>query len=317
MACLLQPECNFLHGFFRCKLLVEVVDVEVKITSMQGTHIFRWDRTTQLIKCTPWNTRLCPHPTIIKKMKTFLEVEGKMGPMPASQFRSPLPDSNPNIRKDSTAEKRKRAAPKRFRTSTAPKPTTVHLPATIGKVPARNDVPENRPPPLENVPVCKSTPWPGAGTMSGNLSDDRNWLLPPNYLSTENKSDNVTGVTSPRTPIKEEPTINEQSTEKCGWGPDCPFCKNQEKEKEEENKTWQQQKALPQPKLQKPQARWAKTLNLNDKYPSQTKIKQQWEAEMDRLNSKYNLNHFSDSELDSKSDEGEQYRHEHGYETLI
>ena len=36
MACLLQPECNFLHGYFRCKLPVEVVDVEVKITSMQG-----------------------------------------------------------------------------------------------------------------------------------------------------------------------------------------------------------------------------------------------------------------------------------------
>ena len=38
MACLLQPECNFLYGFFRCKLPVEVVDVEVKITSMQGTQ---------------------------------------------------------------------------------------------------------------------------------------------------------------------------------------------------------------------------------------------------------------------------------------
>ena len=30
MACLLQPECNFLHGFFRCRLPVEVVDMEVK-----------------------------------------------------------------------------------------------------------------------------------------------------------------------------------------------------------------------------------------------------------------------------------------------
>ena len=46
-------------------------------------------------------------------------------------------------------------------------------------------------------------------------------------------------------------------------------------------------------------------------------IKQQWEAEMERLNSKYNLDYFSDSELNSESDEGEQYRHEHGYETLI
>ena len=41
MAFLLQPECNFLHGFFRCKLPVEVVDMEVKTTSMQGTHIFK------------------------------------------------------------------------------------------------------------------------------------------------------------------------------------------------------------------------------------------------------------------------------------
>ena len=71
MACLLQPECNFLHGFFRCKLSVEVVDVEVKITSMQGTHIFRRDQTMQVIKCTPWSMRLCPHPTIIKKDEDF------------------------------------------------------------------------------------------------------------------------------------------------------------------------------------------------------------------------------------------------------
>ena len=48
-----------------------------------------------------------------------------------------------------------------------------------------------------------------------------------------------------------------------------------------------------------------------------TKAKQQWEAEMERLNSKYNLDCFSYSELDSESDEGEQYHYEHGYETLI
>ena len=134
-------------------LQVEVVDVEVKIMSMQGTHIFRQDRTTQLIKCTPWNTRLCPHPTIIKKMKTFLEVEGKMGPMPASQFRPPLPDTNLNVRKD--AEKRKRAVPKRFRPITAPKPTTMQLPATLAEAPAKpkTDVPESRPPPLEKFMI--------------------------------------------------------------------------------------------------------------------------------------------------------------------
>ena len=122
MAFLLQPECNFLQGFFRCKLPVEVVDIEVRVTSMQEMHIFRKDRTTQLIKCTPWTTKLCPHPTIVKKMQTFLKVENKMGPIfPAlvSQFRSPLPETNPNIRKGDTTEKRKRATPKKkFRPAT-------------------------------------------------------------------------------------------------------------------------------------------------------------------------------------------------------
>ena len=48
-----------------------------------------------------------------------------------------------------------------------------------------------------------------------------------------------------------------------------------------------------------------------------TKAKQQWEEEIERLNSKYNLDCFSDSELEPESDEGEQYLYEHGYETLI
>ena len=149
MACLLQPECNFLHGYFRCKLLVEVVHVEVKIMSIQGTQIFRQDWTTQLIKCTPWKTRLHPHATIIKKMKTLLEVEGKMSPIPASQFRPLLPDTNPNIRKDNATEKRKRAMPKRFGPSTAPNPTTTQAPATVSQatVNPKTDVPENKPPP--------------------------------------------------------------------------------------------------------------------------------------------------------------------------
>ena len=303
MACLLQPICNFLHGFFRCKLPVEVVDVEVKITSMQGTHIFRRDRTTQLIKCTTRSRRLCLHPTIIKKMKTFLEVENKMGPIttPSSPFRPPLPDTNPNMRKDNVTEKRKRATPKKKFKPATPKPAA--------ECPALLEAPPKLTP---SVPVRESTPWPGTGKMSGNLFEDRNWLIPQNYLPSKDKEENVMGITSPEPPIKEnEPKINEQSSEKCGWGPDCPFCKSQ-KEGREEDKTQQELKASPLPKLQRPQARRPRTLNLN-----KTRAKQQWEEEMERLNEKYNIDCFSSSELDSESDEGEQYCYEHGYETLI
>ena len=48
-----------------------------------------------------------------------------------------------------------------------------------------------------------------------------------------------------------------------------------------------------------------------------TKAKQQWEEEMKKLNSKYNLDCYCNSELNSELDEGEQYCYEHGYETLI
>ena len=194
-------------------------------------------------------------------MKTFLGVENKMAPIPTpgSQFRPPPPDTNPNIRKDNVTEKRKRATPKKkFRPAT-PKPVT--------ECPPLLEAPPKLAP---SVPVRECTPWPGAGKMSGNLFDDRNWLIPQNYLTSKHKEENVTGITSPKHPIKEnEPKINEQSSEKCGWGPDCPFCKSQ-KEGREKDKTHQQLKASPHPKLQRPQARQPRTLNLN-----KTRAKQQ------------------------------------------
>ena len=117
----------------------------------------------------------------------------------------------------------------------------MYLPLPEAPLKPKNDVPDSQPP--SSVLVCESTPWPSTGKMAGNLFKDRNWLLPPNYLDNgnENKIENepkiATGVSRPGPPIKEEeePKINDQGTEKCGWGPDCPFCKSQEK-KEEENK---------------------------------------------------------------------------------
>ena len=76
-------------------------------------------------------------------MKTFWGVEGKMGPIPTpgSQFRPPLPDTNPNIRKDNATEKRKRAMPKRkFRPAT-PRPTTAYWPLPEAPQKPKSDVP--------------------------------------------------------------------------------------------------------------------------------------------------------------------------------
>ena len=315
MACLLQPECNFLHSFFRCKLPVEVVDMEVKVMSMQGTHIFKRDRMTQLIRCMPCTTKLCPHPNIIKKMKTFLEVENKMGliiPAPVSQFRPPLPEANPNIRKGDSTEKRRRATPKkRFRPAT-PIATMAHppMPQTAVHPPFSQTTPKPTAGTDNVVTVREDTPWPSTGKMSGNLFEERNWVLPRDYLAIEGKKEDAT-VAKP--PPKEEPKteeqISNQKEEKCGYGPNCPFCKAQKKDANpphlQEQMEDHQQKPLP-----KLQAKRPKTLNI-------TKTKQQWEEKMERLNAKYNLDCFSDSELDSKSDEDKRYHYEHGYETLI
>ena len=182
MACQLQPECDFLHGFFRCKVPMEVVDVEVEVTSMQGTHLYKQDRTTQVTKCVPWTNNIHPHPNIIKKMKTFLEVENKMGPsiptsMLDSQFRPLLPETNPNICWTDKVEKRKTILPKRkFR------PATHKVTMTSPPLPQVLPKPSNEVPPT----VRADTPWPGTGKMSGNLFDDKT-VASPKRLSSHTK----------------------------------------------------------------------------------------------------------------------------------
>ena len=234
MACILQPKCNFLHGYFRCHLPIEAVDIEVKITSMKGMHVFRRDRTSQLIKCTPWSTRLCPYHTIIKKMRTFLELEGKLGPIPQSpsnQFRSPQPDTNPNVRKvTKITEKRKRVAPtKRFETKIAAEPNSNKMTMYLPNTKALMNTESQKTPPLKDAPVHTGTPWPETGKMLGNLFEARKYcLLPPNYIPDNTKS--TANAISPKTPIKVEPKPEGQpatslKAKKCGWGPNCPFCK--------------------------------------------------------------------------------------------
>ena len=106
---------------------------------------------------------------------------GPIIPAPANQYRLPLPEMNPNVRKGDATEKRKRVTPKRrFRPAT-PKATAMCSP-----------LPQAPPKPTSNaaaasVPamVRQDTPWPSAGKMSGNLFQDRSWLLPKGYLATE------------------------------------------------------------------------------------------------------------------------------------
>ena len=138
-------------------------------------------------------------------------------PAPGNQFRPPLPETIPNFRKNDTTEKRKRAThKKKFR------PVTPKITTTCPPLPEAPPKPKNNAP---SVPVREDTPWLNAGKMLGNLFEGRDWLLPKNYLVTENKNEDMTSVASPRPPLKEEPKMEEQAispkVEKCSWDPDC------------------------------------------------------------------------------------------------
>ena len=126
----------------------------------------------------------------------------------------------------------KRVAPtKRLKAKIAVEPIsdemTAYSPSTLATVP------ENRPPPLEDAPIHAGTPWPEAGRVFGNLLETRkNWLLPLNHIDDNTKS--TANTTSPKTPIQVEPKPEGQpatspKVEKCGWGPNCPFCKTKKK----------------------------------------------------------------------------------------
>ena len=125
---------------------------------------------------------------------------GPIIPAPVSQFRSPLSETNPNIRKGDSTEKRRRASPKkRFRPAT-PKATVACPPllqavATPWATAACPSFLQTTPKPTNGaddaVTVREDTPWPGAGKMSGNLFEERNWVLPKDYLAIKSKKEDA------------------------------------------------------------------------------------------------------------------------------
>ena len=221
--------------------------------------------------------------------------------------------------------------------------TTAQPPVTTPNAPTNSDsqkppqegTSESNPPPLKNIPTHAGTPWPKAGKMSGNLLEFRtDWPIPPT----------PTTITTSKPPIKIELQTQEQVTpsttaapkaEKCGWGPNCPFCKNAEEDWDSDHqKQFQQNVPCTQPQqpqmqglqcpqtqnYQKPQnfqCSQSQAFHVPDRYSNQLKLHREWEEKVERLNDKYGVDCFSDSELDSESDEGDEYRYEHKYAMLI
>ena len=113
---------------------------------------------------------------------------------------------------------------------------TVQPPQTNAKGPVNFEIEklstsETTPPPLENAPVCASTPGPEAGKMSDKLFELRkDWPIPP--------TNNTMTAMNPKLPIEIKPQEPDQPTpnatapkpEQCRWGPNCPICKKAEED---------------------------------------------------------------------------------------
>ena len=277
-------------------------------------------------------------------MKTYLELEGKLGPkfQPQPDPSKPAqPNINPHVRKETKAtEKRKKIIPtKKYKVKVVASPeptpkisnTTVQPPLAIPSAPTNSEeqnplqTSDSNPPPLKNIPTHAGTPWPEAGKMSGNLFKLRkDWPIPP--------------ATTSKPPIKIEPQTQEQATpsaaiaskaERCGWGLNCPICENNKEDWDgDHQKQFQQNVPSTQPQsTQHPQTRnthcpqpqnfqhsQSQTFDVPDRYSDQIRLHKEWEEKMEKLNDKYGLDYFSDSKLDSKSDRGEEYRYENKYE---
>ena len=121
-------------------------------------------------------------------MKTYLELEGKLGPnfqpLP-DQSKPTQPNTNPCVRKETKAtEKRKKIIPtKKYKVKFVARPepspktsnTTVQLPLATPSAPINSEkqnpsqTSDSNPPPLGNITTHAGIPWPEAGKMSGNL----------------------------------------------------------------------------------------------------------------------------------------------------
>ena len=122
-----------------------------------STHL-EGDRTTQVISCIPWSTRLHSYPSLIRKMKTYLELEGKLGPKPQPQLQSQPHTSTPS--NDRNSSTRKTSVPKKAekkRRAKAPVMRKFKVRVITQPMPANPTFPVNPIPPAEPNPTVTTS----------------------------------------------------------------------------------------------------------------------------------------------------------------
>ena len=107
-------------------------------------------------------------------------------------------------------------------------------------LPQETSTGNDNPPPLKDIPARAGTPWPETGSASENLFESRSdWTIPLAPTPTPI----VMPETRPHdTEIPCTTIAPKQLEEKCGWGPNCPICKNDDQHEEDWDDDLQNQK---------------------------------------------------------------------------
>ena len=71
MACKLSMQYNLVYRFLKCALPKDMIDVDLKVCTLKGIHMFKKDYKSQTSKCSPWRAQVKPYPSIKKKMVEF------------------------------------------------------------------------------------------------------------------------------------------------------------------------------------------------------------------------------------------------------
>ena len=167
--------------------------------------------------------------------------------------------------------------------------------------------------------------------MSENLFESRKErAIPPTPISTPT----IKAKAQPHETLIPHATVgSKQTKEKCGWGPNCPICKNIEEDwdgdLQGQNAQHPQQNILytqtqgtqqpqqknvqcPQPpnlqKWQSFQCSQSQSFDIPDHYAEQIHQRKEWEEKMERLNDKYGLDYYSSSESEFAWEEEPKYK---------
>ena len=72
MACELQMQCDLVHGFLKCSLPEDTVDVDLKFCTLKRYSYVQKDHKSQTTKYSLWGTQVQPCPSLKKKMVKFM-----------------------------------------------------------------------------------------------------------------------------------------------------------------------------------------------------------------------------------------------------